>query len=69
MFRNVNNLLDSIPYFKNSSLRYNIHGLYHNWIGYQKERVGNLIGAKNEIKRRAKYDSYNKLKEKKNLVI
>ena len=51
MFRKISDLLDSIPGFKYSSIRYNIHGLYHNWIGNLKEKIGNLEGAKSERER------------------
>ena len=69
MFRNISNLLNSIPYFKDSSLRYSIHGLYHNWIGYQKEKAGNLIGAKNERERANFQFNRASLIEKKNKQI
>ncbi len=39
MFRKLSNLLDSIPGFKDSNLRNNIHGLYHSWIGHLKENM------------------------------
>ena len=51
MFMNLSNLLDSIPGFKDSNLRNNIHGLYHSWIGNLKENNGNLEGAKAERER------------------
>ena len=51
MFMNLSNLLDSIPGFKDSNLRNNIHGLYHSWIGHLKENNGNLEGAKAERER------------------
>ena len=51
MFRNLSNLLDSIPGFKDSNLRNYIHGLYHSWIGNLKENNGNLEGAKAERER------------------
>ena len=50
-FRGISDFLDSIPGFKESSLRANIHGIYHDYVGNQKEKRGNLEGAAAERKR------------------
>ena len=50
-FRGISDILDSIPGFKESSIRANIHGIYHDYVGNQKEKRGNLEGAAAERKR------------------
>ena len=50
-FRAISNVLDSIPGFKDSSLRANIHGVYHDIVAEQKEKHGNPEGAAAERKR------------------
>jgi hypothetical protein len=37
--------LDSVPGFKDSGFRENIHGVYHNMVADRKEAVGNHEGA------------------------
>ena len=50
-FRGISNILDGIPGFKDSKIRANIHGMYHQTVGYLKEKHGNLEGAEAERKR------------------
>ena len=50
-FRSISNALDSIPGFKDSSLRAEIHGVYHDYVGWRKEMNGNHIGAEAERRR------------------
>ena len=50
-FRGISDFLDSIPGFRESSFRANIHGIYHDYVGNQKEKRGNHEGAAAERKR------------------
>lgn len=38
-FRGISNALDCIPGFKDSSLRANIHGMYHDHVANQKKSM------------------------------
>ncbi len=60
-FRGISNALDKIPGFKDSSLRANIHGKYHEHVANQKEKRGNHEGAEAE-RRRAK-EQYDKARK------
>ena len=50
-FRAISDALDRLPGFKDSAFRANIHGIYHDMVGYQKEKHGNKEGAEAERKR------------------
>ena len=50
-FRTISNGFDSIPGFKDSSIRANLHGHYHCAVGILKSLVGNGEGAKAEFNR------------------
>ena len=60
-FRGISNVLDKIPGFRDSSLRANIHGKYHDYVANIKERRGNHEGA--EAERRRAQEQYNKARE------
>ena len=60
-FRLISNILDSIPFFKDSSLRANIHGIYHDYVAIQKEIRGNYEGA--EAERKRAQEQYNKARK------
>lgn len=44
-WRGVSDALDRIPNFKESATRAEIHAVYHDWKGDQKEKAGNHEGA------------------------
>ena len=50
-FRIISNAFDSIPGFKDSPIRANIHGLYHDAVGTLKSFAGNEEGAQAEFSR------------------
>ena len=60
-FRAISNGLDKIPFFKDSSLRANIHGMYHDYVADQKEKRGNHEGAAAE--RRRAQEQYSKARK------
>ena len=63
-FRAISNALDKIPGFKDSSLRANIHGMYHDYVANKKEKHGNKEGA--EAERRRAREQYDKARKKSN---
>ena len=63
-FRGISNILDAIPGFKDSSLRANIHGKYHDYVANKKEKHGNKEGA--EAERRRAREQYDKARKKSN---
>ena len=69
-FRGISDILDSIPGFKDSSLRANIHGIYHDFVGNQKEKRGNHEGAEAERKRaQEQYEKAKKISEENKMNI
>lgn len=50
-FRGISNLLDLNPLIKYSSLRSEIHALYHAYVAFRKKLNGNDEGAAAEFKR------------------
>lgn len=50
-FRAISNTLDCIPFFKDSSIRAEIHGHYHTIVGIGKFLAGNGEGAAAELGR------------------
>ena len=61
-FRAISDALDRIPGFKDSGFRANIHGIYHDMVGYQKEKHGNKEGA--EAERKRAQQQYDKARQK-----
>ena len=63
-FRGISNFLDCIPGFKESQIRANIHGFYHDRVADLKEKHGNYEGAEAERKRaKEQYEKAKKLEE------
>ncbi len=51
-FRGISNFLDDvIPGFKDSSVRAEIHGIYHQMVAQKKYKAGNIEGAEAEMRR------------------
>ena len=61
-FRFISDGLDLIPFFKDSGIRANIHGAYHDYVADQKEKRGNYEGAAAE--RRRAQEQYNKARKR-----